>query len=342
VIRPFQVGDIFLIQRLGRQATKLTTIEALLNPQSAFQAALSAAILWTDAKVTTYILHQREHGLAGAGLLQVQKRPGRPEADILLLSPALDATWGHPAIWQKLLAHYLQEAPHHQITRIYADVPDQPLPVNTLSHVGFKVYTHETIWRLAVHTTELYTYPLSSAIRPQTKQDEWALRRLYHRITPGVVQQAEGMNTANAGLPPILEWWHAGMRRSYVLEQSGEVQGAVQIATGPRGVWLQLWADTRQPDSSHLHELARFGLMIIQQESVRLPVYIGISEHESVLGTILADYAFAPFVDRAKMVKHVVQWVRAVSPVLTPALEGIGEVVPTPYLLPEKSNITGA
>ena len=79
----------------------------------------------------------------------MQKRPGRPEADILLLAPALDTTWGHPAIWQKLLSHAINEAPHQGLARLYADVPDQPLPVNTFSHVGFRVYTRQTIWRLS-------------------------------------------------------------------------------------------------------------------------------------------------------------------------------------------------
>jgi hypothetical protein len=38
------------------------------------------------------------------------------------------------------------------------------------------------------------------------------------------------------------------------------------------------------------------------------------------------------------MVKHVVQWVRAVSPVLKPALESVREVAPTSFTLPEKGS----
>jgi hypothetical protein len=337
VIRPFQIGDLFTIQRLGRQATKLATIEALLHPQSAFWAALSAVFLWNDAKVTTYVLHRREHDLARTGLLQAQKRPGRPEADILLLAPGLDSTWGHPAIWQKLLAHYLHEAPQHQIARIYADVPDQPLPVNTLSHVGFRVYTRQTIWRLAPQGLESFAHALADTIRTPTRGDEWALRRLYTRITPGPVQQAEGMHADNAVKPPILDWWQGGMRKSYVLEQGGDIQGCVQVAYGSRGVWLQLWVDPKQPDTTQLHQLLRFGLTVIQQDAVRVPIYVGVREYEGALGAVLSDYGFAPFTDRAKMVKHVVQWVRTVVPARTPVLEGVREVVPTPFTLPEES-----
>lgn len=338
MIRPFQLSDIFVIQRLGRQATKLATVEALLHPQSAFRAALSAAFLWNDAKITTYVLHRREHSLAGAGLLQVQKRPGRPEADIIQLAPALDTTWGHPAIWQKLLAHYINEAPQQQITRIYADVPDQPLPVNTFSHVGFRVYTHQTIWRLAPHSIESYIHQLSGAIRPQARQDEWALERLYHLVTPGPVQQAEGVQTEQGARSSILEWWRSGVRKSFVLERAGEVRACVQIAYGSRGVWLQVWSDPKQPDTSTLHELIRFGISVIHRDGVRVPVYAGVCDYEGALGAILGDYGFAPFTDRARMVKQVVQWVRAVSPVLKPALESVREVAPTPFTLPEEGS----
>lgn len=336
MIRPVQIGDILTIQRLGRQATKLAMIEDLLNPQSAFRAALTAAFLWNDAKVTTYILERREHGLANTGLLQMQKRPGRPEADILLLAPALDTTWGHPAIWEKLLAHSINDAPQQGLSRIYADAPDQPLPVNTFTHVGFRVFTHQTIWRLASHSMESLPLQGDGSIRPQTRADEWALRRLYARVTPAPVQQAEGMQAEDAVKPPLLNWWRGGVHKGYVLEAGGEVQACIQVAYGARGVWLQIWADTRRPDTSHLHKLVRYGLTVIRQDRIRLPVYVGVCDYERVLGVVLSEYGFAPFTDRAKMVKHVMQWVRTVTPVLTPVLEAAREVVPTPYTLPEE------
>jgi hypothetical protein len=308
VIRPVRLGDLFTVQQLGRQATKLAMIEGLLNPRSAFQAAFSAAFLWNDAKVTTYLLRRREHGLASTGLLQLQKRPGRPEAEILLLAPALDTAWGHPAIWQKLLAHAVTTAPQHGLMRLYADVPDQPLPVSTFG----------------------------TTARPQTRQDEWALQRFYERITPLPVQQAEGAQTDEAARPPILDWWHGGMYKSFVLEQRQEIHGCVQLSYGRRGIWLQIWADHRLPDSNIPHDLVRFGLTTIRQDGIRLPIYVGVCDYERVLGTVLSDYGFAPFTDRTKMVKHVLQWVRTVASTQTPMLENVREVIPTPYTLPEE------
>ena len=136
--------------------------------------------------------------------------------------------------------------------------------------------------------------------------------------------------------PPLLDWWRGGVRKSFVLEKDGELQGCVQIGYGARGVWLQLWVDTHSPDTGPLHELVRCGLMVIRQDGVRLPVYAGICDYESGLGAVLTDYGFAPFTDRAKMVKNVMQWVRVSAPLLKPVLESVREVVPTPYTLPDE------
>ena len=154
MIRPFGFSDTFLIQRLANQATKLNAEQALLQPRSTVWTALTAVIPWKDARASTYILSQKGHRLASAGFIQARKRSLRPEADILLLAPALDTPFGHPAIWEKLLSFYIQEAAQQKIARVYVDVPDQPLPVGSFTHVGFQVYARQTIWRLHDYGTQ--------------------------------------------------------------------------------------------------------------------------------------------------------------------------------------------
>ena len=72
----------------------------------------------------------------------VPKRTSSP------LRPAWMRAPGHPAIWHKLLSYYITRRRHQGLERIYADVPDQPLPVNTFAGVGFQPYCRQTIWRL--------------------------------------------------------------------------------------------------------------------------------------------------------------------------------------------------
>ena len=333
MIRPFQVGDIFLMQSLSRQATWLNSYQALLQPYSVIGAALTAIVPWNDAKVTTYVLNQRGHDLARSGFLQAQKRAGRPEADILLLAPAIDTPRGHPAIWEKLLSHYLSEVTEQQVSRLYVDAPDQPLLVNTFSHVGFRVYTRQTIWHLAANRLESFAAPASDLIRPQRSVDEWGLRKLYGRVTPPQVQQAEGQQVHDLIDPPILDSWQAIARQSYVLAHSDEILGCARVSYGVRGIWLQMWVDMQQPDGQVVHQLLRHVLTEVRRQGRRQPVYIGVRDYHGALGTILGDYGFAPFTDRAKMVKQVVQWVKSKEVVLKPVLESVPEAVPAPFTL---------
>jgi hypothetical protein len=334
VIRPFQFGDIVLIQRLGRQATKLNTIQSLLQPQSASWASLSALIPWNDAKVTTYVLNQQAHGLLGVGFLQVQKRPGRPELNIVRMAPGLDTPRGHPAIWEKLLSHHNAVAAQQHIARIYVDVPDQPLPVHTFGHVGFRAYTRQTIWRITAPGAISSSHAVAADIRPPTKLDEWPLQQLYARTVPEEVQIAEGQHTGQAIRPPILDWWLAGVCSSYVLERRGEIVGASQLVQGRRSYWLQLWADMLDPNTTVVHRLIRHALDVVWRRALPHPVYIGVRDYHGSLGSILSEYGFAPFTDRAKMVRHVVQWVREPALDTTPVVEVPASVAAAHYRLP--------
>lgn len=336
MIRPFRFGDVVLIQRLGRQAATLNTIQALLQPQSAVWAALTALLPWNDAKITTHVLRQQGHGLVGLGFLQAQKRPGRPELEVMRLAPGLDARLGHPVIWEKLLAHQNALAAQQNIARIYVDAPDQPLPVHTLSHVGFRSYARETIWRLNHPATA--AHPVHGEVRSRTKGDEWALQELYRRTVPEDVRLAEGMHSEQALRPPILDWWGPGALTSLVLEQRGDVRGAVQVVQGQAGVWLQLWADLDDPTTQVAHQLIRAGLRTLPSQVVTPPVYVGVREYHGGLGAILGEYGFAPFTDRVRLVRPVMQWVREPAFANAPAVEHAARgVVTAPYTWPQAS-----
>ncbi len=337
MIRPFQFGDFLLVHSLRRQTTKLNASLALSQPHSVLGAALTSIFPWNDANVSTYVLQQRQHDLARNGFLQAQKRPGRPESDILLLAPALDATQGHPAIWEKLLSHYSDEATKQQIARIYADVPDQPLLINTLMHVGFRVYARQTIWRLPAHRIERFTHPSAATVRPYQKQDDWALQRLYAQVTPAPVQQAEGLQVDQDLAPPILDCWQPFQHSQYVVEEAGEVAGCIRIGYGSQGIWLQIWQNSLATNGEHLQHLVAFGLTEIRRQGmVRLPIYVGVRDYQGGVGSVLADYGFAPFSDRAKMTKQLVQWVKRIAPTYVPALEGRPEIVAVPFTLPDQ------
>lgn len=331
MIRPFQPGDYFVLQRLQRQATKLNLIQSLLHPRSPSWAALSALQPWDYAKILTYVLHQNGHGLARSGFLQAQRRPGRGEADVLLLAPALDTRTGHPAIWEKLLAHFvneeagLQPGGGPQTLRIYADVPDQPLLVNTFSHIGFGVYSRLTVWRLVDSHGAGYMPSASAKVRPAERGDEWELLRLYARTTPKAVQLAEGAVGDQAINPPILAWWSGGETVSLVLEQRGEMVGCVRVVRGQAGIWMQFWSDAQYPQLEITRHLLGHALGSVRGYIPTLPVYVAVKEYQGGLGPMLGDFGFAPFADYARMVKHMLQRVVEMESVRMGAVEVVPE-----------------
>jgi hypothetical protein len=324
-----------LIQRLNRQATKFHTVQTLLHPYSVMRAALGSAIPWGDAKVTTYVLRQDGHSLVNSGFLQVQKRPACPEADVLCLAPGLDAPAGHPATWHKLLSAYLHDVMAQGILRIYADVSDQPLHVNTLAGVGFQAYSHQTIWRLFTPTVESYRQKVKATVRFRTEADDWALTQLYAHSVPDFVQQAEGWQGLTGERVPILRNWLAERGLTFVLANGLSVVGAVQVAAGSNGSWLHWWADPLAPSTEVVEQLLCVGLSVIRENRWRTPVYLTVADFQGGLSPLLADYGFAPFSDRVKMVKHVAKWVREAAPATAAVLEPTGEIVPTQFAPPE-------
>ncbi len=157
----------------------------------------------------------------------------------------------------------------------------------------------------------------------------------YRRIVPEAIQLAEGMASGDALRPPILDWWHGGAYSNYLLVERGEVRGSIQVAQGRNSYWLQLWADYIDTDPSVIHQLLRFALGAIKRRSFRQPVYTTVCDYQGGLGAILMDYGFAPVTDRAKMVKHVAQWVRVPVSAAVPALENVPNVVAAPFRLAE-------
>lgn len=331
MIRTFRIVDIFLAQRLLRHATRLNPALSLTCPRTSLWQALLPTNPLDDAKTYTFLLEQRDNSVARAGLLQACKRAGRPEADITLLAPRLDARYGHPAIWQKLLAHFTHVAMESGVRRIYIAAPDEPTIAQTLNSVGFRAYSRQTVWRLVGGLTEYLPLIDYGQMRLQCVGDEWGLIRLYSQSTPKTVQLAEGAHSDKEAKPPILDHRATHADKSYVLVEKERITGCVQITIGSLGAWLTLWVDTRQPAPQRIHQLIQQGVAAICEQNCNLPIYIGVDEYQGGIAPILVDYGFAPFTDVVKAVKQTVQPVRDGVRVRMPMLETLPRVASAPY-----------
>ncbi|MBE2237412.1 MAG: hypothetical protein IAE81_06475 [Caldilineaceae bacterium] len=334
MIRPFQLGDIYLIQRLSGQATQLPCLQTFLQPMSSMSVALSAVWPWTTLRAFTYVLRQQGHGLVHEGFLQMVRRTNRPEAEILCLAPSLDAPTGHPAIWNKLLSHLVHEAGALAVNRLYAEVPDQPLLVNTFAAVGFQPYCRQTIWRCFDPGAAARKARGNTEVRLRAATDDWDLLRLYTATVPEPVQIAEGAIGGPEAVAPLLENLRPAQGVTYVMRSPKELIGAFQVLLGQHGTWLQIWIDTLQPDSSDLRALISHALAVVTEQRWSTPLYIASSDFHGGLDIALEESGFAPFHDRVRMVKHVVKWVRENVSSAVPVVETTSEVVPTSFAPP--------
>ncbi len=325
MIRHFNLGDILLLQRLDRQAAKLNIERAVTSPRTTSRVALTTFFPWITTKVITHVLQQDANGLARSGIVQLRKRLNRAEADVVFLAPDLASPDGHPAIWQKLLPHAVQEAANIGISRVFVDLPDQPLPIETFCQVGFTVFTRETVWRLSRPRGTADLWP---DVRPQMPQDEWGMTQLYGRSVPKPVQQAEGAFSDERGYRlPIVQGWLPGESVGFVLWAGDEMQGVLRITEGERGVWLDLWLDP-EFKSDQLNQLIHFASSYLFRHRVYKPIYLGVRAYQGGMKGVLDDFGFAPVTDRVRLVKHVLAWAKAPQPQTIPALEAVREALP--------------
>jgi hypothetical protein len=354
VIRPFGLHDIWLVRRLQRSGMTLAVEHMLTHPHEPLWTALTAPWPWAGVGVATFVLdetlpRQGANGQRLQGFAQLLKRASRPEAELLHVAPAVvqaDLEGSTPrgglaydrsaeASWSRPLAHCSLAAATHGLQRVYASTPEGCYEQTSLKQAGFCVYTRETIYRLAVLPRAAPPAAQRQAgLRPQHPRDSWGLQRLYARTTPRLVQQAEGaLSGGVSGVEsgsPLLSWWEPNDWAGWVWEPAGEVRGAIQVHRGRSGHWLRVLGagelstrEVRLLIEQGLRSLDRPGLL---RDGRAIPVHVTVRDYDMNLSGALVSYGFAPFMERARFVKHTTAVVRVAEPVPTASRELAREV----------------
>ncbi len=160
----------------------------------------------------------------------MRSHPGRPERDVVFISPSLDAGNGSHAIWQRLLTHLCIRTAERGGLRLYARLPVQSEELQLFKNVGFLEYAQEDIYRLDPAAKQ-DTIKSSLQLRPQQASEGWGLQKLYATLAPRSVQNAEGLAQRQWALPPQ-RWGEQGRRDGYVWEVDGELIGACIFVPG--------------------------------------------------------------------------------------------------------------
>lgn len=297
MIRTFRIQDTFLVSKLQKQGVALDMEERLLHPRSPLRATLVSNLFPATPGVTTYILDNGEK--TAPSLVQARVRPGRPEQEVIFLSPTLLKGNGTSAIWQRLLNHLCVEAGRKGYQRIYARLKTDSDEAKIFNHVGFTPYTEEMIFRLS-ETPVFPSLKLSLNIRRQTPADSWSLQRLYAIVTPQAVQVAEGLAQGQWQIHnyPLADQGH---RYGYVWEHEGEIFAVLNIHSGKNGHWFRVMIHPDVRDK--ITDLCVAGLNLLSNPKNR-PIYCSLRTYQSELASQIGEYGFEPFAQQQLLVKH--------------------------------------
>ncbi|MCC7355066.1 MAG: hypothetical protein IT330_15080, partial [Anaerolineae bacterium] len=105
---------------------------------------------------------------------------------------------------------------------------------------------------------------------------------------------------------------------TFVLEQKGEIAGAVLLETGETGQWLRLQGNTQE--AGQMKQLLLHGLKVLALHPER-PVYSAVRDYQGGLRALLLDLGFQPFATWNRLVRYTVAWAKEPAPKTVPALE---------------------
>ncbi|MBE7550421.1 MAG: hypothetical protein HS126_05015 [Anaerolineales bacterium] len=316
MIKAFHLRDSHLVARLQRVGTPLDIEEQLTHPRSPLRSVLLDTILAPHAGPSTFILDQQDEHGKSLGLAQVRSRSGRPERDVVFMSPALTNGNGSHAIWQRLLAHVCVKTAEQGNLRVYARLPVKSEELQLFKNVGFLEYSQEDIYQLdpAINRTAIRA---TLTLRLQRPSDGWGLQKLYTTLAPRMVQNAEGLAQGQWALAQR-RWGEQGRREGYVWEVDGEILGALHIRSGKRGYWMRTLL---HPDALEQAEALGEAALSLTAAQPHVPVYFALREFEAGWRNVLPELGFKPLTSQTLVVKHMAVRVRKLSPALIPALE---------------------
>jgi len=305
-----------MVSRLQRVGKPLDIEEQLTHPRSPLRSALIDSFLSPRAGPSTFILNQKDDKEKQMGLAQIRIRTGRPERDVVFMSPALETGNGSHAIWQRMLTHLCVQIAERGSLRVYARLPAASEELRVFKNVGFIEYSQADVYKLEP-SVDRANQPDPLQLRPQHPGDGWGLQKLYTSITPRSVQNVEGLAQGQWDLARR-RWGEPGHRKGYIWEVDGEILAALHIRAGKRGYWIRTMLHPNALE--HSQALCQAALTLTTDKPDR-PVYFACRQYESGWPHILPALGFKALTNQTLVVKPMTVRLREKMPVLMPALE---------------------
>ncbi|GEM_PF-344463 len=293
--------DLWIIYRLQPHGVCLDTRSAVLEPNSPFLLSLAYGLLPRHRRVLTVVLRRQEQGRPQWGFVQFHRRSGLPAMDVLFIAPSLENRSGATWLWKHLLHEGAHVAGTLGAHRLFAHLPaNDHAAVEVFRQAGFALYAQDRLYRL----DSCRVRPARSAAlwSPQEPEDVWGIERLYHEITPAVVQQAEAPHNGRDESTDVPAGrWGAMREGCYVLRQGGRVAGYLRLTRGKRGHWLKM---VLHPEVGTLREPLLHEALGLLAEWPERPIFCDVREYEGYLADSLEQCGFRHLMTRQLLVRH--------------------------------------
>ncbi len=290
--------------------------EQLTHPRSPLRSVLIDSVLSPRSGPSTFILDHPDEDEQHMGLAQMHARSGRPEQEVVFISPVLATGQGSHAIWQRLLTHLCIQSAERGNSRLFAGLPVDSEELQLFKNVGFITYGQEDIFILP-SKVDFPTNQPSLHLRPQQSSDGWGLQKLYGTLTPRAIQNVEGLAQGQWAIPRR-RWGEQGRRYGYVWEEKGELLGALYIRTGKQGCWMRTLLHPDAIDEAEVFGQAALGLICSKPS---LPIYFAVRQYELGWQAVLMDLGFSPYTSQTLVVKSMAVRINKKRPTLIPNLE---------------------
>lgn len=323
MIRPLHLSDLLFVRSCRDLPLNLDQSRGA-SPRSLW--GMAASLLPFDGRVAlTYVYHDQGQIL---GLAQARQRLGSNNWDVTRLAavganPA--AGTGAEAVYTSLLEHLAIAAGEHGGQRLYVKAPAEAPGFTAFGQAGFAVYGQEEVF-LRSGQSPVAPVPVDDLpLRPQQPRDAWAILRLYHTVTPKMVQLAEARTAAD---------WECRQRlgeRCYVLEQNGDITGYVRASYLEHRLELLIHpqayplagmlvryglAGLTSPREAEQRLLAR-----LVERPLRDPVYCCLPAYQGGLSEALTAHGFRFLASQVQLVREVPAVIKERVPVLQPVRE---------------------
>ncbi len=323
MIRPFDWRDLALLHRLRSRGLCLEAERNYTHGPHALQHAVLGSFA-PGTTTTTLVARPAEVDLEPA-VAQLLQRNDDTVARLTYFTP-------DEALLQRtglsLLEALCQAAGGRGARNLIAEVDEDSLAFEGLRQAGFAVYARQQVWRLdpqalarlaevspPVERPQGSRPRLSSRHRPrahssstswraEASSDAPAIHLLYLNLVPALVQQIE---------PPP-----SRSGRGLVHWRDGELLGYIEIASGPRGVWIQPFF---HPAAERSQDLITAFLPLLE-DGRRRPVYACIRSYQGWMNHHLERLGFGLCEGQAVMVKRLAAPARRAALVPLPALDG--------------------